>query len=96
MTDLDKLEALAVDRAVTLEACADLFEEIAEFMEDVCTRTFEAYDAARDKPEIHALMRKHCQALGIRDDYRGFARENREDAEIYRALTARAAHTGEG
>lgn len=87
--DLDALEKLADDRAMVLDACADLFDEVAEFMEGVTKKTFEAYDTARDKPEIHALMRKHRQALGIRDDYKGFARENREDAEIYRAFLAR-------
>ncbi|WP_313453167.1 hypothetical protein [Brevundimonas sp.] len=87
--DLDALEKLADDRAVVLDVCADLYEEIAAFMDDVTSRTFAAYDSARDKPELHALMRKHRQALAIRDDYKGLARENREDAEIYRAFLAR-------
>jgi len=87
--DLDALEKLADDRAVVLDVCADLYEEIAAFMDGVTQRTFEAYDAVRDKPEIHPLMRKHRQALAIRDDYKGLARENREDAEIYRAFLAR-------
>jgi NADPH-dependent glutamate synthase beta subunit-like oxidoreductase len=85
----------AAEREAVLNDCADLFEEIAEFMTGVCKRTFAAYDAMRGDARVISLMRKHRQALSVRDDYRGLARENREDARHYAVLREAAAKARE-
>lgn len=76
----------AAEREAHLAACADLYEEVTGFMAELVSRTYDAYNAARGTPEFEPLRRKHLQALRIRDDYRGFTRENREDAELLAAL----------
>jgi hypothetical protein len=86
-----EIEGAVADRIALLSAHADLYEEIWSFMEDLTKRTFADYDGKRDQPEVRNLMAKHRTALGIRDDYRGLVRGNREDVELYRQLLAERA-----
>jgi len=78
----------ADERCAVLLACADLYDEIATFMDGVTKRTFADYDSKRDTPDIDALMMKHRRALDVRNDYTSAARENREDAALYATLQA--------
>ena len=76
------------DREAVLLASADLFEEIAAFMDTITPRTFADYEAAPTEKQKGPLRLKHREAMRVRDDYRMAAKENRDDAALYASLRA--------
>lgn len=73
-------------RELVLGFAADLYAEIAAFMEEVTGRTYAAYVAAQGYANGEALRIKHITAMSIRDDYKRTTRENREDVALMTAL----------